>query len=374
MIFFLSIYFFLAYKRIDYFKKKDLVLEDTTYNEALGTSTIFIDGKKQLTYDEIHHNGKVYTALSKEAQYASTDWKWIRGYTVKTGANLNLDEYNNVFFNTGYISKAPKFNNIYTNSNALQAYIRNEKVKAIEGGYSYRSSLFSANVNAYYTAWENKPAYINETIGGIRYSDVVPMNALHKGVEIDLSYKFNQKLSLEGLLSLGDWRWTSGGEAILLDYDNNAPSVALGHTNSDTLRYDADGVHVGDAAQTQYGLSIRYEPTHNSYIKIRGTYFDDYYSDFDAGTLKGDHSGRESWVIPSYQLVDLHCGYAFKLSDKNKLDIRLSVLNLLDEMYISDAQNNDSYNTPPQYDFDAKSASVFFGLGRRFNLSAKFSF
>ena len=82
-----------AYKRIDYFKKKDLVLEDTTYYEALGTSTIFIDGKKQLTYEEIHHNGKVYNALSKEAAYASTDWKWIRGYTIKTGANLNLDEY-----------------------------------------------------------------------------------------------------------------------------------------------------------------------------------------------------------------------------------------------------------------------------------------
>ena len=139
------------------------------------------------------------------------------------------------------------------------------------------------------------------------------MNALHKGVEIDLSYKFNQKLSLEGLLSLGDWRWTSGGEAILLDYDNNAPSAELGHTNSDTLRYDADGVHVGDAAQTQYGLSVRYEPTHNSYIKIRGTYFDDYYSDFDPLSLYGEYGGTESCMIPSYQLVDFHCGLVLLL-------------------------------------------------------------
>ena len=255
----------------------------------------------------------------------------------------------------------------------MQASILNEKVKAIEGGYSYRSSLFSVNVNAYYTVWENKPTYINETIGGGRYSDVVSMNALHKGLEVDFSYKFNQKLSIEGLLSLGDWRWTSGGEAILLDYDNNAPSVELGHTNSDTLRYDADGVHVGDAAQTQYGLSIRYEPTYNSYVKLRGTYFSNYYSDFDAGTLKGENSGRESWVIPAYQIFDLHTGYKFKLSEKNKLDVRLSVLNLLDEIYISDATNNDEYSSNYN-DFDAKSASVFFGLGRRLNLSVKFSF
>jgi outer membrane receptor protein involved in Fe transport len=69
----------------------------------------------------------------------------------------------------------------------------------------------------------------------------------------------------------------------------------------------------------------------------------------------------------------LHAGYKFKLWDKNKLDLKLSVLNLLDKMYISDAQNNDPYNASYQ-DFDAKSAGVFFGLGRRFNISAKFTF
>ena len=38
------------YKRIDYFKKKDLVLADTTYNEALGTSVsteIIYDDKRK---------------------------------------------------------------------------------------------------------------------------------------------------------------------------------------------------------------------------------------------------------------------------------------------------------------------------------------
>jgi len=132
-------------------------------------------------------------------------------------------------------------------------------------------------------------------------------------------------------------------------------------------------VHVGDAAQTQYGISVRYEPTHNSYFKLRGTYFDNYYADFDPLSLNGENAGRESWVIPAYQLVDLHAGYKFKLWDNNKLDVKFSVLNLFNEIYISDAQNNDPYNANYQ-DFDAKSAGVFFGLGRRFSLSAKFNF
>ena len=359
-----------AYKRIDYFSKKDLILSDTIIENALGTHS-FNDA---IVSDTIIINGQEYHLDSPESEYSTTDWKYINGYTFKAGANLNLDEYNNVFFNSGYISKAPKFNNIFNRDNTLQKYIRNEEVVAFESGYSFRSVFFSANVNGYYTVWQNKPANISETIGGIQYSDVVPMNALHKGIEVDCSYKISNKFSVESLISLGDWVWTSGGEAILLDNFNRAPSFDLGVTDADTLIYSADGVHVGDAAQTQFGLSFRYEPLDKVYIKLRGTYFADYYSDFDAATLNGENSGRESWKIPAYQLFDLHCGYKFKIANKYNLDVKLSILNLLNEIYISDANNNDGYATNPSYDFDAKSASVFFGLGRRINASIRFRF
>jgi outer membrane receptor protein involved in Fe transport len=87
----------------------------------------------------------------------------------------------------------------------------------------------------------------------------------------------------------------------------------------------------------------------------------------------GDNAGRESWKIPAYNLIDLHAGYKFKISQKTKIALTFSILNLFDEIYISDAQNNDPYNANYQ-DFDAKSAGVFFGLGRRFSLSARFTF
>ena len=81
-----------------------------------------------------------------------------KGQTIKLGANYNIDFNNNVFFNIGYISKAPRFNNIYDYSNNLYRDIENEIVKAVEGGYSFRSRSFSANVNGYFTQWENKPS------------------------------------------------------------------------------------------------------------------------------------------------------------------------------------------------------------------------
>ena len=373
-----------AYKRIDYFKKKDLVLNDTTYKEALGTSVStqiqydengnIIGANKVMVEDTIWHNNQYYTMNSPEAKNAETDWKWLQGFTVKTGANLNLDEYNNVFFNIGYISKAPRFNNVYYYDNTLFRDIKNEIVKAVEGGYSYRSSLFSANINSYYTSWENKPSNggVTVVVDDIPYrANINGMDALHKGLEMDFAFKLNNKFLIEGLLSLGDWQWQSADTVRFLDDDNNPITDDFG--NEIVAAFDAEGVHVGDAAQTQYGLSVRYEPTYNSYIKLRGTYFDNYYADFDPLSLNGENAGRESWILPSYNLIDLHAGYKFSLWNKSKLDLKLSILNLFDEIYISDAQNNDPYNANYQ-DFDAKSAGVFFGLGRRFTMSAKYIF
>ena len=80
----------------------------TTYHEALGTSVatelefddngILIGAHKTMIEDTVWHNGIAYTMNSDEAKLAETNWKWIRGYTIKSGANVNLDEFNTWIF------------------------------------------------------------------------------------------------------------------------------------------------------------------------------------------------------------------------------------------------------------------------------------
>jgi len=43
-----------------------------------------------------------------------SDWKYNPGYTIKTGANYNLDKHNNIFFNLGYLSKTQDFKYYYS--------------------------------------------------------------------------------------------------------------------------------------------------------------------------------------------------------------------------------------------------------------------
>ena len=73
-----------------------------------------------------------------------------------------------------------------------------------------------------------------------------------------------------------------------------------------------------------------------------------------------------------YYLVELNAGKKFTFKNF-KLDLRASVLNLFDKVYIADAKNNDSYSTSTS-NFDAASAGVYYGLGRTFNLSLAISY
>ena len=175
------------------------------------------------------------------------------------------------------------------------------------------------------------------------------------------------------MFSLGDWTWDTQDSLRVYDEEQNFLFSRY---------FDTRGVHVGDAAQTQVGASLRYEPIKGLYLKGKFTWFNRYYSEFDPVTLDPDNypgsfdengKPRDSWRIPDYYLVDLHMGYSRKFG-KYRGGLRLNVLNLLSVKYISDAQNNDQYIGQITNSFDARSASTFMGIGRRYTLSLYFSF
>ncbi|MDP5011550.1 MAG: TonB-dependent receptor [Crocinitomicaceae bacterium] len=338
-----------GYKGVDYFRKKEL--HD-------GDSIIYVGYDDTVTY-----NGKTYTTDSEELIYNQTDWKFLAGFTVKAGANFNLSERSNIFLNLGYLSRTPQFSNVIdNNTNSMFVEILNEVIYATEVGYGFRSKKLSINGNGYFTYWNNKPFPFGVNVPNpldptefVR-ANINGMDALHMGLEVDVAWNIHKSLVLEAMASVGDWTWQSSETIDVL---------------GTKFTFDAKGVHVGDAAQSTYAGSLRWSFIKNGYIKVKYTFFDRYYSSFDPFSLQGANGGRESWKIPSYGIMSIHAGYRVKF-EKSALNFKGNVFNALNALYISDARNNGHQDGSEN--FDANSATVFFGQGTTFNVSVGFEF
>ena len=362
---------------------------DVTERAVVDGNTIYtVDNPAQATLAYAEANG--LTVDSTSAQNQVLDYIWKPTFTIKTGASYNVNDSHRVFGNLGYFSRAPQYNNviqrlyrersvIVDNSGVITGVVeeegklvetansKNEIVYALELGYGYKSSRFSANLNSYYTIWDNKPLDRLPTVledPSDPESPRIPVNvsgisALHKGIELDFAFRLNEILTIEGLASIGDWKWNSAAKTTLPD--------------GGSYEFDAKGVHVGDAAQTQFGGMIRVEPVKGFYIKGKATFFGRNYASFSPESLQGIDGGRESWQLPDYLLFDFHTGYRFKVRGLG-CSVRFNVLNILNEKYISDARNNDNFVTSNNNGFNAQSASVHFGQGRRWNTGLTISF
>lgn len=388
-----------SYQRFDYFKKKDIVLEDGTvveqavgYNEVYYTNgtdeafaangstvttsgdTTFINNPSGQDYTIV--GAKAYAWASEYSRTAETIKKKFPGFTVKTGANYNINDHYNVFMNVGYMHLAPRFNTVFDNNNKEYPGVKYQNIYAAEIGSGMRYASFGANLNAYYSIWENRPPLGSPTFNYAGDDYTYEMNGLKTtttGVELDFTWKPFNQLEIEGLASIGQWTYDAAGTVYLYD---------AAYVLQDTIEYSAKGVHMGDAAQTQFGGSIKWKPFPGAYLKGRFTYFDRYYASFDpikltdlidgGGNYVGTNRDHESWIMPSYSLIDLYGGYEYRelKVGKNGEEIRVgftfAVFNLLNTKYISDAQNGDQ--------FDASTALVFMGIGRRWTTGISFSF
>lgn len=338
-----------SYKGIDYFQKKMLEVGDTTLR--IGAN------------DTIQYNGQTYTASSDGLEDFATAWKTLFGGTVKAGASFSLSEFSNIYLNLGYLSRTPQFSNVIdNNTNSFFREILNEKILAAELGYNFANKRFGVNVNGYATNWKNKPFPFGVAVPDPQdptstvYVNINGMDAIHYGGEVDLAYNISKKLSAEVMLSVGDWTW------------NSTDSITIPDLNNYTFKFDARGVHVGDAAQTMANLGLRWEAFKNFYVKVQYQFFDRYYANFSPFALQGANGGREAWKLPSYGLLNVFAGYKHRFGKVNTF-INGAITNALNAKYIADATDN-FYGQ----NFDASSASVMFGQGFRFNVALGIQF
>ena len=394
-------------QNVNYFGKKDVVVsKDNIIHNAVGYGdTLYTDGthygvtsnpyaipnasgivhnadgsitfKDQLTqqYVTIQPGYASYNMNSAQSRTNTTPWKFFKGATIKTGLNYKINEQHNVFFNTGYMSLAPRYSNVFDRSGVELRDVKNQNIFSLELGYGVKTKYLAANLNAYQTSWGNKPldfplSYTDPTSGQVYYYNIPGIDAVMKGIELDYSIQLISTLKLEGAAMFCDWRWASGGISYVF---------TDGGTVLDTIVFDATNVHMGNAPMRQFTNSLRWEPFKGFYIKPQWIWFGNMYAQFDPSSLRivksgntvKDYRGLDSWKMPSYNLLDLFMGYKRKLGNA-EATITFGINNVLNVVYMTDASFTASGITPDKY--VPSIANAYMGQGRRFIVGAKITF
>lgn len=316
---------------------------------------VFLAGDiSQTAYSKVDYMRYEADDPNRESDTAS-----FTGFGIKGGANYNWDANNNVFANIGYFSKAPfmdgaVFESDYTT--AINDKATNEKVFSAELGYGYRSSDLSANINLYRTSWLDKAITggIPGTDNNRYYYNILGMNALHQGVELDFVYNFTDRLRFTGMLSIGDWQWKSNVATDVLDEEG---------TVVQSVEVFAKDLKVGNSAQTTFALGANYKLADNSRIYVDYNFAGDMYADYDV-TNRGSSDLPDTWKVPSYGLFDLGVFHGF---DLGPFDASLNgkINNVFNTEYVSDANDIDG---------TASTALVYYGFGRTYSVSLKVNF
>ncbi|NRT12255.1 hypothetical protein HNQ00_001887 [Flavobacterium sp. 14A] len=313
-----------------------------------------------------------FTYLESDPLY-KTDFENLIGGNVKGGVNYNVSETSNVFVNTGFYSKQPFFNAVYPNNQSVvAANLVNEKVFGLEGGYGFRSKVFTANLNVYYTSWRDRyqrnsdPSIDN--VGG--YYDYNGLTEIHSGVELEMNAKPTPKLSLNAMISIGNWFYKGNVSSNRFDIDNNV----IGGGVPTTLYLDK--LKVGDAAQNTASIGAKYEVVERLSLDANYRVSDKLYASIDPSKFTTEENNG-TLQLPSYGLMDAGLSYKLLLGANklSSLNFRINVNNVLDEVYISESRtNNFATATSATYDGVDTSNQVYFGFGRTWNFSLRYNF
>jgi len=276
-------------------------------------------------------------------------------WNIKGGLNYNINSQHNIYVNGGYIKRAPVFNNAYLNyTTEINDNAKYETIITTEIGYGYKSKILIFKIDAYRTNWLDKALVKSLGQGGT--ANIPGINALHKGIEAELTYKPAPKLTIHGMLSLGDWIWQDN--VSYTQYDENKNVIG-------TYNAYIKNVHVGNAAQTTASLTVNYEVLPHLRIGSDYTYYGKNYADFNVTNRTKQTDQVDAWNLPDYGLIDCNFNYKFKIGT---IDATLygKVNNLLNTEYVSDATDGT--------DHDKWTSIVYYGFGTTWSTGLKIMF
>ena len=300
-------------------------------------------------YVQANHERRAFSSNLGVAVYSGTyrrhddatgkHSRWVSGcgFSVRGGLVWHLSQSHALYGNLGYNSRLP-YAGIYLASSDLTVTnnVTNEKNLLTEMGWRTRWKGGRAEISGYLASWRNKHLTVNQAKRANENAEkyqISGLNALHVGVEATATQEITRWLNLNAYAMLASWKWKSGGHAIT--YDTYSGEVLKQYA------IYCDGLHVGDAPQTQLGLQVNVS-ARGWYVNADCRYNARMYADFEPSS-RVSSDRRDAYRLPAYAIVNATAGYKFPVR-KVSLNFFATVRNLTANQYIErgiDGANHD---------------------------------
>ncbi|MUP45251.1 TonB-dependent receptor [Gramella sp. BOM4] len=300
------------------------------------------------------------------------------GFNIKGGAAYSFNDQHKVFVNSGFYSRQPFLDNIFSGTAELATpEVDNEEITGLEAGYRFEIPNFRANVNVYRTEWANR--FISNGNSIIERStgeeidlsrEQTDVTQLHSGLEIDLTYRLYNNLRIGAYTSIGNWEFSGSTPYRSRDFRDNTyfdNEDLDDYTDRDgndlpanffSGNVNLDGVELGNAPQFTLGANFLYEVTNDFEFGVDWNFFDRLYEFVDVSDVVSEGNSYETTELDSYSVFDFTTSYNFDIGSNNDIILRANIYNLFNSAYIN---QTDAFG-------------VFYGNGRTWNASVTYRF
>ncbi|MGH1386170.1 carboxypeptidase-like regulatory domain-containing protein [Kordia sp.] len=336
---------------------------DYDYSETITYQGLFAQGEYATDKFSAFFQGAISNqSYQREGRFAGDLGKSDKlskvGYNLKAGLGYEFAKDHKIYFNTGYYSRQPYLDNVFTNirrsNEFVQPEVDNEEITGFEAGYQFEvDGVFRAVFNFYHTDWDNRVLLSGGTLisGGVETNINIfdrGVRQVHRGVELELDARPTDWLDLRGFVSAGSWEFKGTSNRQIYNDDTNVLISSIEGVNR-------DGVKITTAPQFTAGLTAKARIIKGLSIDANAKHYGNHYTndrDFD-----GTPQTRNFPTLDSFELVDFGLTYNFTIGD-NKLTFRGNVFNVFDKRGIQDTDvfgsfpiTGRTFNTSLRYNF-----------------------
>jgi len=337
-----------------------------TYLAGAGRNVIFTLGASG--------SGTVLQRWDKYNYVASgvnSEWTGKVGGSIKGGVLYKPVRGLGLYLNGAAYSRAPYSSVFFPNgNNSVSQHIVNEKNYLSEAGMRYSGDFWGVEGTFYAAYWKDKTLmsspYKTLEEEPVKYM-VNGLDAFHYGGELDAFVGWRNFFRADLFASLGNWRWKNDVEATVYDPVSMKPV--------DQVNVYADGLHVGDAPQTQVGASVEFHPftlgtaywmtLSDLSVRFDWNYNDRLWADFDPVTRTDPSDRSDSYRIPSYNLMNLNITWTQKIV-RVRLSVFFNLNNIGDVSYVERSRDGALH--------DQSTFTGYWGNGRNMNFGVRLSF